>query len=148
MNFWLCIDKDRIDGLGEYDYGGTRETVNRGFNISHGLEPMKYNVFEYVIEEIISTMFYGSNDYLCVSYTPTREDGVEAIQTARPQIDERLNTEIVVSDNNSERGFRIYNKKDMTIKETINLFREVLVEYKSPDLAGWEDVTEIVNYIE
>lgn len=148
MNFWLCIDQNRMDGLGEYEYSGTRETVDRGFNISHGLEPMKLNVFEYVIEDIISTMFYGMYDYLCVSYMPKREDGVEAIQTARPQIDEKHNSEIVIADENSECGFRIYNKKDMTVKETIKLFREVLVEYKRPDLTGWEDVTEIVNYIE
>lgn len=147
MNFWLCVDEKKISGYNRMGYNGTRETIDRGFNISHGLEPMKGNVFAYVIEEIVSTMFYGCDDWLCVSYKPTREDGVQAIQVARPQIDELLNTEIIVDDE-GKRGFKIFCKKDMTVEETIKIFWEVLVEYKRPDLSGWEDVTEIVCYSE
>lgn len=145
MNFWLCVDKKKMSGFDEIEYNGTKETVNRCFNICHGLEPMKENVFEYVIVEILSTMFYGAEDYISVYYAPERTDRLSCVQADRAQIDEKYNTEIVVNDD-SKRGFKIYSRKDMTLKETIRIFHEVLVEYKFPDLSGWDDVTEIVKY--
>ena len=146
MDFWLRVNGDSMDGLGGMEYNGTKETVDRCFNICHGLEPMNENVFEYVIKDILSTMFYGAGDYLCVAYTPTRLDRVSAVQASRPQVDEGYNTEIIINDD-SKRGFNIYTQKDMTLAETISIFRKVLVEYSYPDLTSWENITDIWEHV-
>ena len=148
MKYWLCVDPERIAGDKDLEFSGSKQSVNREFNICHGLEPMHENVFVYVIEEMLSSMYYGGHDYLSVGYTPVRPDGVSCVQADMPEIGDGFHVEIVVDDASSERGFRIFSKTDIPYREARRIFWKVLVEYSCPDLDGWEEITAIARYVE
>lgn len=121
--------------------------LDHRFNISHGLEPMKENVFKYLVESILKSESYGQNGYICVAYCPTRNDGISAIQTSRPSRGEGFSVEIIVDKKSVVNDFTNYCKKGLSLYETIDLFRKVLVEYKYPDISGWIDITGMIHFI-
>lgn len=147
MSFWLKVDDSREDGFSGEANNLYPESVDREFNFTHGLAPMEENVFYYMVARILNEMFYGCRDYVCVGYEPPRHDRLSAVQANRPQIDEGINVEIVFESDN-KRGFQSFCKKDATIEETIEVFRNVLVQYSCPDLNGWEDITDLVRTLD
>ena len=147
MCFWLCVNDDQEAECWRLYDDSKKETVDRCFNMVHGLAPMKENVFIYVIEDIISAMYFGVDHYLCVAYEPLREDGLSAIQVSRPQINGGYNVEIVMNADN-ERGFICYCRKDESLEKTLYWFHRVLVEYDCPDLTSWMDITNVIRVYE
>ena len=144
MSFWICVDEDIAYEYGNKHNNSRKEAVKRTFNIVHGLAPMNENVFVYVIEDMIRSMFYGIQDYVCVGYEPIREDKVSAIQVSRPQINGGYNVEIVF-DSETEKGFTTYCQKDVSLEKTLLWFYKVLVEYDCPDLSGWMNITDCIS---
>ena len=118
---------------------------DRRYNFTIGLEPMKRNVFKYIVEDVLRVMD-DEEDYLSVAYIPVRGDKVSCIQSRRQENSELHFMEIII-ENDSKRGFMILAKEDLSLKDTIEIYKKVLVDYEFPDLEGWEDVTEKVEYI-
>ena len=90
----------------------------------------------------------GSEHYVAITYLPVREDRVQTIQTARPQMDESFNVQIIYQDDNAKHGNRIMCKKDLSLNETIKIFYLVLVKYETPDTSDWSDITNLVRYFD
>lgn len=118
---------------------------DRRFNFTIGLEPMKRNVFKYIVEDVLRVMD-DEEDYLSVAYIPVRADKVSCIQSHRQENSELNYMEIII-ENDSKRGFMILAKEDLSMKEAIDIYKTVLVDYEFPNLVGWEDVTEKVKYL-
>ncbi len=126
----------------EYEYG--EDIVDRRYNFMIGLEPMKRNVFKYIVEDVLKVMT-GREDYLSVAYVPVREDKLSCVQSHPEENCDLHYMEIIISDE-SGRGFKILAKEDMSLLDTIAIYKKILIDYVIPDVSEWENVTEKVKY--
>lgn len=148
MSFWLHINEELAE---EYrtDYKDyIRESGSHAFSLTIGLEPMKGFTFKYVVVDMLNSIYAGQDSYVEISYLPPRDDKVWTVQAARPQFDETFNVMIVYKDDEAKRGNRIMCKKDLSLNETISIFFKVLVKYETPDTSDWENITDLVRYID
>ncbi len=145
LYFDLSKNLNDSNDYDEEDIDCSPEGKKCQFNFTQGLEPMRENVFRYVVEDILKQLVFG-DDYLCVAYSPVRVDGISAVQAAKNE--DTYYTEIITNNTESKRGFDIYRKSDMTLTEVIAVFRNILVDYMTPDVSGYENVTELVVYIQ
>ena len=113
---------------------------DRHFNITLGLEPMNNNTFKYIVEGILKEKCFG-DAYLSVAYNPVRDDKISCVQAYRINDSILYHTEVIISDDN-ERGYKILFKEDMSLMETISVFRIILVYYQTPPLLEWEELTD------
>ena len=136
-----------VQGCDDSDAGDNDSDCfeDRRFNFTIGLEPMKRNVFKYIVEDVLRVMEYGE-DYLSVAYIPIRGDKVSCIQS-HPQENCELHYMEIIIKNDSKRGLMTLAKEGLSLKETIEIYKKVLVDYEFPNLVGWEDVTEKVEYM-
>ena len=148
MSFWLHINEDLAEKYGKDYKDYIRESGSHAFNLTLGLEPMMGFAFKYVVVDMLNSIYVGSEHYVAITYLPVREDRVQTIQTARPQMDESFNVQIIYQDDNAKHGNRIMCKKDLSLNETIKIFYLVLVKYETPDTSDWYDITDLVRYID
>ena len=80
---------------------------------------------------------------MTVGYLPPREDNITGIQAA-PNSDGKFWVEILAEYDDGE-PFHTYCKKNVSFRQTVRYFREILVNYVCPDLTEWDEVTELVK---
>ena len=142
---WIYIDDSKLSGTETVGYcEKTKSMLNHEFNISHGLEPMKENVFRYLVESILKSECQGQSGYICVAYEPVRPDGISAIQTSTPVPDRGFAVEIITNEKTMSKNYTCYRQNGLSLLETIELFRKVLVGYLRPNLEGFIDITEMI----
>ena len=146
MGNWIYVNENGPMSYKAY-CDRTGSVLDHRFNICQGLEPMQENVFKYLVESILKSEYAGQPGYICVAYNPSRSDSVSAIQTSRPLPDDGFSVEVVLNRKSGGRDFTILCKKELSLTETINLLRLVLVGYQYPDIHGWIDVTGMIRYL-
>ena len=80
-----------------------------------------------------------------MEYCLARGDRVLCIQSHLEENCDQHYVEIIIEDD-SERGFKIFAKEDVSLLDTIEFYKKILIDYELFDISDWEDVTEKVQY--
>lgn len=136
--YFLRIDEEMMK---EYDIvpNSSKETMDMQFNICLGLEPMKENVFQYFIKDTLRKL--DGEGYLSMYYYPKRSDNVTGIQATRSMFDGYI-VEILMEFDDGV-AYHSFSKDMVSFKETLRLFRNVLVDFNCPDVTEWYESTEL-----
>lgn len=103
--------------------------------------PMSLDDFNEKIRDTIWNLESKYEEFLVAGIENTREDKISAVQTY-VRSDFSYHVEIIRMLNLAKKEWLCFTtQKPLTMEETINLFKSVLVDCKTPDLSQWKDIT-------
>ena len=117
--------------------------MSKAYNLEIATKPMCENVFDYLVKGILPTLEDKTNNYLCISYEPVREDTVGCVQAARNG--EGFHVEIIQYRDDGEK-YHIFARDDVSLDDAIAIFRAVLVDFHIIDLDNWDEISETVRF--
>ncbi len=136
MSNWITVDAEKLRGL----YSKKRFRPD-SLILPLGLEPMKGDVFRYVVVDFLKEIGPSTDEFFVASYMPKRADNVTCIQAIR-NTDGTYYVEILKNFDEDDIPFHVYVKDRASLYETILYFETVLVFFKCPDVELWDDDTE------
>lgn len=92
-----------------------------------------------IINSVIKAMRQGYMDYITVELQEF-QGKIDFIQTTTQEPGYRVELKL------TNQETKMYAMELATVEEVEKLFRSVLAEGVTPDLTGWEDITEMVFY--
>lgn len=117
--------------------------MSKAYNLEIVTKPMSENMFDYLVKGILPTLEDKSDNYLCISYEPVREDTVGCVQAARNG--ENFHVEIIQYRDDGEK-YHIFARDDVSLDDTTVIFKEILVFFNPVDLDNWEEISETVKF--
>lgn len=116
---------------------------NKAYNLEIVPKPMSDNVFDYLVAGILPTLEDKRDNYLCISYEPIREDTIGCVQATRDG--ESYHVEIIQYRDDGEK-YHIFARDGVSLDDTLLIFREILVFFRSVDLDNWDEISESVQF--